>query len=205
MKYPKIILILLISITSLSIANTLVSKVKAKFTDISTIQGNFNQTICTEITGTCQQFEGKFSIARPYFSRLEVAKPEKQLIISDSLNLYFYLVNKKKVYIQSANSGINFFKVFDVFLNDTASFITTYQDSNYTVLTHEKDTLNPNNIFEDLTLHINNKTNMIEQFSYTDMNGSEIKFELTDISVNPKLSGKLFKFEIPKGVEKIKY
>jgi chaperone LolA len=206
MKYLiGLLTILLLDSISFSLDNILLSNVKAKYDKIKTIQGDFFQTLCSENEGTCQSFEGKFSISRPYFSRLEVTKPEKQTIVTDSTNLYIYLVNKKKVYIQSANAGVNFFKIFDMFLNDTVNFIMASQDSEYSVLEYKKDTLHQSNMFKDLKLHLNRMTNLIEQFSFTDVNGAETKFELTNITINPKLSNKLFKLEILKGTEIIKY
>lgn len=198
--------IFLLTVNSFILANnSLMSIVQEKYSKITTIQGKFIQNLCSEEQGTCQQFEGIFSAQKPSFSRLEVTKPEKQLIVSDTANLYYYLVNKKKVYVQSANTGINFFKIFDILLQDTAKFTMTGSDNKYAILQYKKDTLEQSNIFEDLKLSINNKTYLIEKFSFTDFTGSENEFILTNIKVNQNLSPKLFKFTIPKGVEVIKY
>lgn len=204
MRYSWIIILILAASTSV-FADNLIAKIKTKYDNIKTIQGNFTQNTCSEFTGTCQQFEGKFSIARPYYSRLEVTVPEKQLLVTDSLYSYIYLVKQKKLYVQTANSGISFFKIFDMFLNNTTKFIRTDQDSLYTILTYKKDSLEPITMFNDLALHINNQTRLIEQFAFTDMSGNEMKFELTNLKINPKLSRKLFTVEIPKGTEVIKY
>jgi len=205
MKYfLKLTIVLLTINIAVSANNNLISVVKEKYAKITTIQGNFKQNICSESEGACQQFDGKFSIKRPNFSCLEVIHPDKQIIVTDSTNVYIHLVNKKKVYVQPANNGLNFFKVFDIFLNAPSKFIVINQENEWSVLSYKKDTLDESNVFQDLKLYINNKTNLIEKFSFIDFNSSENTFQLTDIKVNPNLSTKLFKFTIPKGVEVIK-
>lgn len=205
MKYFVRLMILMFCFNTLVFAgNDLITVVKEKYSKITTMQGSFTQTVCSEFEGTCRQFEGTFSIKRPYYSRLEVKSPEKQLIITDSANMYYYFVNKKKVYLQSASSSINFFKIFDLLINDAARFQIT-RSNDYTILIYQKDTLGELNMFEDLKLFINNKTNLIEKFSFTDFSGSDNEFALTGIKVNLSLPSKLFKFTIPKGAEVIKY
>jgi chaperone LolA len=200
-----ILIVLALNTASYCFSNNLIANTKQVYNEIKTIQGEFFQTICSEDDGTCQSFQGKFSIARPYYSRLEVTSPDKQLIVSDSTNLYIYLVAKKKVYVQSASAGVNFFKIFDLFLDDTMSFVITDQDTSRTVLQYKNDSLEQSSMFEGLTIEINNHTNLIEKFSYSDINTGEMSFELANIKVNPKLGSKTFKFEIPKGVEVLKY
>lgn len=177
-------------------------KIKNRYDKITSLQGNFMQTVCSELSGTCSAFSGKFLIARPYYSRLEVISPEKQLLVTDSLYSYIYLQNQKKLYVQSINVGVNFFKIFDLFLSDTAHFIIIKEDSNYATL---KDTLKETSMISDLSLTFNKKTYLIEQFQFTDMNGNEMKFELTNLKVNPKVSHKQFILEIPKSTEIIRY
>jgi chaperone LolA len=180
------------------------SDIKLKYDKIKTIQGNFTQNLCSADEGTCQQFEGKFYIKKPYFSRLEVTNPEKQLIVTDTSNLYIYLTDKKKLYIQSANAIMNFFQIFDLLLNDTSKFVLSGNDKNYYVFTLKKDSLAEDLYsFDDMKFTINNKTNLIERFSYTDLNGQETEFELSKMKINEKLSPKLFKFVMPKGIEVI--
>jgi chaperone LolA len=204
MKLLLAVFVIILSSTN-GFADNLLTAVKNNYDKITTIQGNFTQTICSDSTGTCQQFEGKFSIARPYFSRLEVTDPEKQTIVTDSQYLYIYLANKKKVYLQQADAGINFFKIFDMFLNEPEHYTTTDADSLHTLFAYKKDTLESSTVINDLTLSVNNYTNLIEQFSFTDMTGAEMKFELSNIKTNAKLSDKTFRLVIPKDVEIIKY
>jgi outer membrane lipoprotein carrier protein len=205
MKYfLKLTIVLLTINVAISANDNLISVVKEKYAKIKTIQGNFTQNICSEKEGTCKQFEGRFSIQRPYFSRLNVTNSEKQLIVTDTANVYIYLINKKKVYIQPASNGINFFRIFDLLLTDTSKFQITSNEDEYSALRYKKDTLDESYVFQGLKLYINNKTNLIDKFSYIDFNGLENEFQLTDIKINPNLSSKLFRFSVPKGVEVIR-
>ncbi|MBS4016066.1 MAG: outer membrane lipoprotein carrier protein LolA [Candidatus Latescibacteria bacterium] len=204
MKY-LLTIIISFAIGTIGFADQLLNQVKTKYDKITTIQGNFTQTICSDQTGTCQQFEGKFSITRPYFSRLEVTSPEKQTIVTDSQYVYIYLVDKKKVYLQQADAGINFFKIFDMFLNEPEHYTITDKDSLHTVFAYKKDSLESSTVINDLTLSVNNYTKLIEQFSFTDMTDTEMKFDLTNIKTNVKLSDKTFRLVIPKDVELIQY
>ncbi|MCX8014700.1 MAG: outer membrane lipoprotein chaperone LolA [candidate division WOR-3 bacterium] len=181
------------------------TNIKNTYDRIQTIQGNFTQTICSPNDGTCQQFEGKFYIKRPNLSRLEVNKPEKQILITDSSNLYIYLVNPKKLYIQSANSGINFFAIFDLLLNDTFNFQLTAIKNNLLQFELQKDSLQPvTENFRNLKFLCNTKTNLIEKFSYLDNSEREVEFALSKIKVNENIPQKLFKLTIPKDVKVFK-
>lgn len=200
MKYS--IAILYIGICLVSAKGERLSDIKNKYDNIQSIQGNFIQTLCSSEQGTCQQFEGKFYIAKPYFSRLEVTSPEKQLIITDTANLYIYLIDKKKVYVQPASASMNFFKIFEMMLDDTTRFNLTSKTDKYYTFQSKKDSLNRySSSFEDMKFVINSKTNLIEQFSYVDYSGNETEFQLSKIKTNERLASKLFKFTMPKGVE----
>ncbi|MEO0075250.1 MAG: outer membrane lipoprotein carrier protein LolA [candidate division WOR-3 bacterium] len=202
MQLRTLIIIILLGVFNFICAEEIMAKIKNRYDKITSLQGNFMQTVCSELNGTCNAFSGKFLIARPYYSRLEVISPEKQLLVTDSLYSYIYLQNQKKLYIQSINTGVNFFKIFDLFLSDTARFIIIKEDSNYTTL---KDTLKETSMIRDLSLTFNKRTYLIEQFQFSDMNGNEMKFELTNLKVNPKVAHKQFTIEIPKSTEIIKY
>lgn len=198
-------IITVLCIVSLSQGNSQINQVKIKYAKITTLQGNFTQSVCSENTGICQQFEGKFSISRPYYSRLEVLNPDKQVIVTDSKYVYIYLINQKKVYLQSADAGVNFFKIFDMFLDQPSQFKITDQDSLRTTYTCQKDSLGMSSVIDDLSLSVNNYTNLIEQVSFTDMTGAELHFELSNLKTNAKLSNKLFSLTVPKDVVLIKY
>jgi chaperone LolA len=205
----RYLLVFLFCIVGINLGHASISvnvhDIKVKYDNIKTIQGNFIQNQCSESEGTCQQFEGKFYIAKPNLSRMEITSPTKQIIITDSNNVLIYLVNKKKVYIQPASMGINFFKIFDMFLNDTTNFIMVNPDTTFSVLEYKKDSLDQQETFTDLKFYINKKTSLIEKFYFADMNGNENTFELSNITLNPKLGTKLFTLEVPKGTEFIKY
>ena len=205
----RYLLVVLFTLVGANLGNTSniasVHDVKVKYDNIKSIQGNFIQSQCSESEGTCRQFEGKFYISRPFFSRLEITYPDKQVIVTGSNNILIYLVNKKKVYVQPAGTGINFFKIFDMFLNDTANYIMLKPDTNYSVFTYDKDSLNPDSYFNELKFYVNSNTLLIEKFSFADMNGNENTFELSNIVLNSKLGKKLFTLEVPKGTEFIKY
>lgn len=204
MRYFYVFVVNLI-IAAFCFGNGLFNEIKTEYEQIRTIHGNFSQTICSNQTGTCQRFEGKFSVARPYFSRLEVSSPEKQIIVTDSHYVYIYLVNKKKLYLQHAAAGVNFFKIFDLFLNEPAKYTTINRDSLLTIFAYQKDSLEPSPVINDLILSVNNRTKLIEQFSFTDLTNTEMKFELINIKTNTKLPDKTFRLVIPKDVELIKY
>ncbi len=79
------------------------------------------------------------------------------------------------------------------------------QDWGYWESKDKKDSLDQQEVFTELKFYINKKTSLIEKFSFTDMNGNENTFELSNIKLNPKMGNKLFTLEVPKGTEFIKY
>lgn len=181
----------------------LFNRLKNNYSQIKTMQGKFIQTVCSEVEGTCRQFEGKFFIARPCFSRLEVITPEPQVIVLDSINLYIYLPKQKTAYIQPQNLSVNFFKIFDALFEDSIKFKLS-EKSDYWVWELSRDTSQQISLFSDLKFYVSKKTNLIERFLFTDASKNELEFQLSHITINKKISPQLFKFSVPKGVKVIK-
>ncbi|MEO0131620.1 MAG: outer-membrane lipoprotein carrier protein LolA [candidate division WOR-3 bacterium] len=210
MKKHLGLLLVIFSIISINFlcGDTLFDMVREKYRQVYSLHGNFYQTICSENYGTCQEFSGKFYILRPYYTRLEVASPQRQLIISDSLNLYIYLIDQKRIYEQSSELSYNFFKLFDAFMNESQRVIKRNEEDGlvYYTCVNPKDSLNLSSTvsFENFVFGINKKSKLIEAFSFVTPSSDEVTFKLSALKVNEKIPRKMFLFKIPQGVEVIK-
>ncbi|MCS7257957.1 MAG: outer-membrane lipoprotein carrier protein LolA [candidate division WOR-3 bacterium] len=204
MKKFGLLLIICATANFLS-GDALLDTIKQNYKRIFSLQGKFNQTICSEVSGTCQELSGKFYIMRPYYTRLEVDFPKKQLIVADSLNLYIYLIEQKKVYQQKTVMNYNFFKLFDTFLNMPQNLKSTEKKAGFIYYMLLSDSLNLDSDipFKSYSLGVNQKSRLIEEFSFVDLSGNEFSFKFQALKVNEKIPKKLFSFKIPKGVEVI--
>ncbi|MCX7785420.1 MAG: outer membrane lipoprotein carrier protein LolA [candidate division WOR-3 bacterium] len=205
---PKLLMIIITTIILLVSSvypkqKELFHNLKNTYAQIKTMQGKFVQTVCSELEGTCRKFEGKFFIARPCFSRLEVISPEPQIIVLDSINLYIYLPKQKTVYIQPQNLSVNFFKIFDALFADSLRFKLS-EKTGYWVWELIQDTSDKTTLFKQLKFYVHKQSNLIEQFLFSDASKNEIEFQLSNLVINKNLSPKLFKFTIPKGVRIVK-
>jgi len=170
---------------------------RARYVGLKTLSGTFTENICNEQAGTCTPFEGKFSIAVPARYRLEVTDPQKQLIVSDSTNLWIYIADQKLAQKQPAGGFAPVLAFLGPVLDSTATGeISKDSSGTYLVKVTMDDDMSAMN---DLVLELDETATRINGFSFIDGWGNKTHFGLYDQQWNQKLSPALFKFTPPKG------
>ena len=171
---------------------------RARYLGLKTLSGTFTENICSELQGTCTQFEGTFAIDVPAKYRLEVTEGVKQLFVSDSTHLWIYLADEKRAMKQPAGGFAPVLAFLGPVLDSTATGEVSKDSSGtYVVKVTMGDEMSAMN---DLVLELNETATRITGFSFTDGWGNKVHFGLYDQQWNPKLSPALFKFTPPKGV-----
>jgi len=194
----RIVLLLGIS-TCLAVATTdsTWQNLRARYLGLKTLSGTFTENICSEQAGTCTSFEGKFNIRVPSRYRMEVTDPQKQLIVSDSTNLWIYIADQKLAQKQPAGGFAPVLAFLGPVLDSTATGEVTKDSSGtYIVKVTMDDDMSAMN---DLRLELNESATRITGFSFVDGWGNKVHFGLYDQKWNPKLSPALFKFTPPEG------
>ena len=178
--------------------DSLWQNLRARYLGLKTLSGTFTENICSEQAGTCTAFEGKFSISVPAKYRLEVTDPQKQLIVSDSTNLWLYLADQKLAQKQPAGGFAPVLAFLGPILDSTATGeVSKDSTGTYVVKVTMGDSLSALN---DLVLELDETAARITGFSFVDGWGNKTHFGLYDQQWNPKLSPALFRFTPPKGV-----
>jgi outer membrane lipoprotein carrier protein len=188
----RIVLLLGVSICIAQAANDSIwPNLRARYLGLKTLSGTFTENLCSELQGTCTEFEGRFAISVPAKYRLEVTEGMKQLFVSDSTNLWIYLADQKRAMKQPAGG-------FAPVLDSTATGEVSKDSTGvYVVKVSMGDEMSALN---DLVLELNESGTRINGFSFNDGMGQKQHFSFYDQQWNPKLSPGTFKFTPPKGV-----
>ena len=194
-----ILLLLGVSLCLAQAANDSIwPNLRTRYLGLKTLSGTFTENICSELQGTCTQFEGTFAIAVPAKYRLEVTEGMKQLFVSDSTNLWIYLADQKQAMKQPAGGFAPVLAFLGPVLDSTATGeISKDSTGIYVVKVSMGDEMSALN---DLVLELNESGTRINGFSFNDGMGQKIHFSFYNQTWNPKLRPELFKFTPIKGI-----
>jgi outer membrane lipoprotein carrier protein len=198
MRVTSLLLLLSVGAAIAAPADSLWQNLRRRYTSLKTLSGTFEERICSEAAGTCQDFSGRFSIRVPSRYRLEVTDPVRQLLVSDSTSLWIYLPDEKRVLKQPAGGFAPVLAFLGPVLDSTAT-ADVYRDStgNYVADVHMDEELSA---MAGLRLELDATATKIKAFSFSDAWGAQYHFTLSDQNWNPRLAPKLFRFTPPKGV-----
>ena len=171
---------------------------RTRYLGLKTLSGTFSENICSDLQGTCTQFDGTFAISVPAKYRLEVTEGMKQLFVSDSTNLWIYLADEKRAMKQPAGGFAPVLAFLGPVLDSTATGeVSKDSTGTYVVKVSMGDEMSALN---DLVLELNESGTRINGFSFSDGMGQKIHFSFYDQQWNPKLPAGTFRFTPPKGV-----
>ena len=202
MKFKRLCLFILIIVHNgfaLEIYDIL-DKTTEKYNKISDFYAEFTQTMCDELSGTCQLFEGKIYFKRPNFFRMEINDPS-QIYVGDSSSLWIYMPDKKRAIRQSLGQ-IPVQISPDVFLKDydkrfNIEYIGEEKKIVQIALIPKQDT----DIYSKIIVDIHKTKHEIKAITIRDQAGQENKFTFEKIELNKKLSKDLFEFKPPEGTQ----
>ena len=171
---------------------------RARYLGLKTLAGTFTENICIEEQGTCTEYEGKFAFSLPARYRLEVTEGLKQLFVSDSVNLWVYLRDAKRI-IKRPGGGFAPVMAFLEPVLDSTTNVEVGKDSSgiYVVKVYPNDDMSA---MQDLVLELNEAGTQINGFSFKDGMGQKIHFSFYNQTWNPKLRPELFRFTPIKGI-----
>lgn len=175
-----------------------IQKTLEKYENLRSLYTEFNQFLCDELSGTCQNFEGEIYYLKPHYFRMEIKDP-KRIYVGDSIYLWIYIPEEKKA-IRQHLEQVPFAINPDFFLKDyaerfTAELIEDEKDVYLVSLTPRQET----EIYEKITISISKPKYEIAGVTVRDKTGSESTFNFDNIEVNKKMSKKLFEFNPPDG------
>jgi outer membrane lipoprotein carrier protein len=166
-----------------------------------TLEANFNQTLRTIKGKVLQQSEGRFYLDRPGKFRWNYQSPYEQLIVSDGERIWIYDVDLEQVTVQKQSAGLPTTPM--ALLEDSSKL---HQSYNVVVLDEQ------NGIYRLKLESKTKETDFAEIIVGLDANGLRFmqlydQFEqvtdivFSDIQVNTRLPGEIFRFVPPDGVD----
>ncbi|MBM3322590.1 outer membrane lipoprotein carrier protein LolA [candidate division WOR-3 bacterium] len=172
-------------------------RLRKRYLTLRTLTGEFEETICSEVEGTCRSFEGRFSIRVPSRYRLEVTEPQRQLIVSDSASLWLYLPDEKRA-VKQLGGG---FAPVLAFLGPVLDSTATGRVRRDSFGEYEADVTMDSDMsaLGDLKLALDSSATRIKGFTFTDAWGGKYSFRLRNQRWNPRLRPGTFVFTPPKG------
>jgi len=177
----------------------IMTQVRNKYKDVADFKADFTQISCDAASGTCTKFEGKLEAKRPNLLRMEVRKPDPQLIVCDGQSLWVHLIKEKQV--------------VRVGLDRTNNYLVWLSPLNKLISAKAKNGCRANGefqcwlelpelkeVFKEVKVLINRQSYLITGLDVTDVGDNTAEYSFTDIKLNAKLKDDRFRFTVPKGV-----
>ncbi len=185
-------------------AKTAREHLDAFYNRIQTMQAGFIQTRFDENGKPLQTSEGVFALQRPGKFRFEYTKPYKQLYVADGGKIWNYDPDLEQVIVKSIDSA----------LGDTPALLLSGKqplENDFIIqpLKHEGTGLQwlellpkeRESSFKSVRLAFSDKG--LRLMEVVDMLGQTTRLQFRNVKVNTPLSGELFSFTAPKGVDVI--
>lgn len=185
--------------------NDAVEQLNRLIAPIKTLSGEFQQTITAPDGKILQTTNGRMYLERPWKFRWEMGMPAQQVIVANGQKLYDYNVDLKQITVQplGSNTGETPALLFSGNKEDLIkNFVVTTLDSDepgvlrFKLIPKEKGGL----LQEIRVIYINST---LAEMQFLDNSDQITILKFTQIKNNAHVSSKLFKFDMPKGVDVI--
>ena len=167
---------------------------------ISSLSARFQQQITDGDGYKLQASEGLFQVSQPNRLRWVVETPMPQQIIADGVTLWIYDPDLEQVIIQPFNDDIAATPAIlfsgDLDQLDDAYFVTQLAEGRFELKPEQGGSL-----FDSMTIAFDGAKPA--SIALTDTLGQVTRISFAELDINPTLSGDLFVFEAPDGVDVI--
>ena len=167
---------------------------------ITSLSARFQQQITDGDGYKLQASEGLFQVSQPNRLRWVIETPMPQQIIADGVTLWIYDPDLEQVIIQPFNDDIAATPAIlfsgDLDQLDDAYFVTQLAEGRFELKPEQGGSL-----FDSMTIAFDGTKPA--SIALTDTLGQVTRISFTELDINPALSGDLFVFEAPDGVDVI--
>lgn len=185
--------------------NKIIKDVQKKYQNIQLVHADFKQVNRFKLTDLKSEINGTIWISQNDQFRLET---EDQTMVSDGKNFWRYNKLENQVLIDYAKKSQQ-----DVFLNN---FLFKIDEVYYSQITGEMKIDNKKvfeikltpkkpdeSFFNYVKVWLYDKSWELEKVLYVDFNENEVEYLIEKMALNPAVTGNVFNFEIPEGVETV--
>ncbi|MEO0068999.1 MAG: outer-membrane lipoprotein carrier protein LolA [candidate division WOR-3 bacterium] len=193
---PRLLSLIFFSgLLTVGIASDQWQSLRNRYLHLKTLSGSFTETLKSESEGVVN-FEGRFFFQFPDRFRLEVTKPNQQIIVGSDSIIWFYFPGEKRAIRQSRSQPFPLLAFIEPLLDTTAK--VTEENT-----TEEKPVIliqsGEGVFFTTMRLELDRNKTKVEAFSFSDDLGNQYHFTLKEQRWNPRLSPKTFNFVPPPG------
>lgn len=186
--------------------NTTISRLQKTYEGIQDIQADFVQFTTSAAIKQTQKAEGVVYFKKPGMMKWEYKSPNKDIIVSDGIDIWVYQQDIGQVMIGNAlASGTsisnNFLSGMGNLKKDFDIELAEKENDTYLLKLNPK-TPQPN--VQRLYIAVDKKTFLVVKTIVYDMLGNETKVVFENIKLNKSLPNNMFKFKIPEGVNVVK-
>lgn len=187
-------------------AVAIVDTIQKQYDTTDTFQARFIQKSYLKVLGQSQKAEGFVSIKKPGKMKWDYKAPDRQILVSNDQGLWLYLPDEKQVTkmkvqsIYSSNTPALFLAGRGKLAESFTTGKVTEERGLYVVEMIPRDKAQN---LSKMVLLANKKNYQIVGSRVYDNLGNKTEMLFSDIRANPNLEEKLFRFEVPKGVELI--
>ncbi len=195
-------LILLATVGTAQEPGEVMTQFRIAYKEVSDFKADFVQIACDAASGTCTKFEGKLEVKKPNLLRMEVKKPEPQLIVCDGQSLWVHLVKDKQVVRVPLDKTNNYL----VWLSPLSKLISAKvkngcrANGDFQIWLEMPDL---KDVFREVKILVNRQTHLLSGLDVTDVSDNTAEYRFTNIKLNSKPKNDRFRFQIPKGVSVI--
>lgn len=184
-------------------ANALFERLQSKYEAIDALQANFQQTMTTPYSEREEAFSGTLVFQRDRY-RVETGT---QTFVTNGSVTWVYLPSENQVLINDYVEDETAFSLNSFFLNytdryDIASAEVVQVDGTKHYRMHLTPK-SPDTFFTAITIWMRDRDNLVTRMEVTDVNETQMTFQLEDIQLNPVLQADTFTFTPPENAEVI--
>lgn len=188
-----------------SLAESLVQRIEERHARTKDIVARFVQSYRSGLLGRELVERGIVSIKRPGRMRWEYKDPEEKLFVSDGQSFYFYVPEDRQVIVQEQDTQRSLaarllFGTGGLLEEFEASLEEPWEDGVLTVrLVPRQEDAELEQAYIDVE-----PSGLIRSILLEDLQGNRTRFRFENVRENTNLPDRLFRFEIPSGVEVIR-
>jgi outer membrane lipoprotein carrier protein len=185
-------------------AEDLARRIEARHRTVRDLTARFVQTYRSGLVGREIVESGTLSLKRPGRMRWEYREPERKTFVSDGQKYYFYVPADRQVVVRDQAGDRS---VTTLLLTGQADILAEFAVALEAPeggrarlrLTPRRE----NAEVQQVVLEVDER-NMIRALRVRDAQGSESRFQFEAIRENVGLEDRLFRFDVPRGVEVVK-
>jgi outer membrane lipoprotein carrier protein len=183
--------------------DTVLRQMQNKFDSIRTLRADFMQTMLSGPGAGTQTVSGKIMLRGDRY-RIET---RDQTFVTNTQTSWVYSASQNQLLVSDYEQDETTFSPTDFFTRTPKDYTSTLAGSErLNGVQHHLLRLTPtnrNSAFREVTLWVRQNDALVTRAEVTDQNNTKMRFELSNIEVNPRLPISTFRFSAPAGADVI--